>query len=398
LLLFALFGFPSHRPSVQDRLWLEAIHGGKVVPPGQTAALIDGHPVRMFFDTGVGATVVLAADFVKKIGLKMMVVAPEHDLDPIPGKPEVGFTEPYEFTYFGVVSDKMPIPVFALPASVPRGDEVFEGMVGWPMMRATAWSFDLAVGQFDQITKVPDEVKKWAQFQIWDADNTLTWVLPSDPRGVERVIVDTGNPSGIELSPDQWKEWVAANPHAPMTLFMDYLPGQKIRCVYESFAKTFPIGSLVLHNVAVSESDPSYYEVQAEPDEKVIAIGLQAFARLEVYLDPANQTSYVRESRHAALPYLHNRMGAVFFPVDSEQPEAPLVARVVPNTPAALAGIRDGDVLVQVDHYPIAYWREDGALLRRMGGRVPAGTKITYTVERDGKKLDLTATARDILH
>ena len=373
------------------------MHGGKVVPAGQTAALIGGHPARLFFDTGVGAPAVLSADFVKKIGLKMAVAAPEHDLDPIPGKPEVGFTEPYAVTYFGIVSDPFPIPVFAMPANVPRGDEVFEGMIGWPMMRATPWSFDLSAGQFNQISKVPDRVKKWAQFQIWDADNTLTWVLPSDPRGVERVIVDTGNPSGIELPPDQWKEWVAANPHAPMTLFMDYLPGQKIRCAYESFAKTFPMGSLVLHNVAVSESDPSYYEVQAEPGEKVVAIGLQAFARLEVFLDPANRTSYVRESRHSALPYLHNRMGAIFFPMDSEQADSPLVAKVVPNTPAAQAGIRDGDILLKVDHFPIAYWRDDGTLLRRMGGRVPAGTKITYTVRRGDAELDLTATARDIL-
>lgn len=91
-------------------------------------------------------------------------------------------------------------------------------------------------------------------------------------------------------------------------------------------------------------------------------------------------------------------MGAIFFPINSEQPDSPLVAKVVPNTPAAQAGIRDGDILLKIDHYPIAYWREDGTLLRRMGGRVPAGTKILYTVRRGEAELDLTATARDILH
>ncbi len=377
---------------------MEAIHGGKAIPKGQTAMLINGHPARMFFDTGVGAPVVLSADYVKRIGLPMAVDAPEHDNDPIPGRPEVGFTEPLEMTFFGAVSHDLPVPVFAMPKNIPRGDEVFEGMGGWPLMRVTCWSFDLAVGQYSQLDAVPKAAKKWAQYQIWDADNTLTLILPSDPRGVERVIVDTGNPSGIELPPDQWKAWVAANPKAPMTLYMDYLPGQKIRCAYESFAPTFPLGSVVLHNVAVSESDPSYYQVQAEPGEKVVAIGLQALSRMEMDLDPPNHTAYVRASRHAALPYLHNRMGAVFFPADGEQADSPLVARVVPNTPAALAGIKDGDVLLQVDHFPVAYWREDGTLLKRMGGRVPAGTKILYTVKRGEQQLDLRVTARDILH
>jgi len=380
---------------------MEAIHGGKIVPKGETAALINGHPAHLFFDTGVGAPVVLSADYVKKIGLEMAIEAPEHDTDPIPGRPEVGFTVPCQFTFFGVVTDDLPIPVFAMPKNVPRGDEIFEGMGGWPLMRMTPWSFDLAVGEYDQITTIPAAVKKWAQYQIWDADDTLTLVLPSDPRDVERIIVDTGNTSGIELPPDQWKAWRAANPKAPLTIYMDYLPGQKIRCAYESFAKTFPLGSLVLHNVAVSQSDPSYYQVQAEPGEKVVAIGLQALSRMEMYLDPANHAAYVRESRHAALPYLHNRIGAVFFPVDSEQPDSPLVAKVVPATPAALAGIRDGDVLLLVDHYPVAYWREDGTLLRRMGGRDQDHLYAQARrdpVRRQGDGAGYPALAADIAH
>jgi S1-C subfamily serine protease len=116
---------------------------------------------------------------------------------------------------------------------------------------------------------------------------------------------------------------------------------------------------------------------------------------MEVVLDPANRVAYVRTSRHPALPYLHNRMGAVFFPTD--QAGANLIAHVMPKSPAELAGIRDGDVLLKVDQQPAGAWRTDAALLKRMGGRVPSGTKVVYTVQRGSETLDFAVTARDIL-
>jgi hypothetical protein len=394
LILAALFSSPVHS-GVQDRLWLEAIYGGKAVAPGVTATLVNGQPVKLFFDTGVGAPLILSEDFVRRIGLGMAVDVPENDTDPIPGRPELGFTLPCQFTYFGVQNDIQGVPVFELPANVPRAGGLFEGMVGWPFMRNYLWSFDLSAGQFRQLVSVPAAVRRWQQYQIWDSDDTLSLILPADPRGVERILVDTGNGSGIELPPDQWKEWVAANPRAPMTIFMDYLPGQKVRTAYESFAKTFALGTLVLHDVAVAQADPSYYQVQAEPGEKVVAIGLAALARMEMVLDPANRVAYVRASRHPALPYLHNRMGAVFFPID--EAGGGLVAHVAPKSPAELAGIRDGDVLLKVDQQPADAWRTDAALLKRMGGRVPSGTKVVYTVQRGSETLNFAVTARDIL-
>jgi len=380
---------------VQDRLWLEAIYGGKAVPPGQTAAAINGHPARLFYDTGVGAPIVLSEDYAKAIGLALAVAAPEHVKNPIPGKPEVGFSVPCELTYFGVSTKNLMVPVFALPRAVPRADGIFEGMVGWPTMRGSLWSFALADGQFSQISAVPAAAKSWQQFQIWDEDNTLSLIPPSDPRGVERIIVDTGNPSGVELPPDQWKEWLAQHPNAPMTLYMDYLPGQKIRLSYESFAETFPLGTIVLHKVPVSEADPTYYAVQAEPGEKIVAIGLAAFARMEVMLDPPNDTAYLRVSGSPAPPYLHNRMGAAYYPRSRANPD--LIATVVPNDPAALAGIRDGDALVRIDGQSTERWRNDAELLKRMGGRVPAGTRVVYTVRRGTEMIEVPVVARDIL-
>jgi hypothetical protein len=50
-----------------------------------------------------------------------------------------------------------------------------------------------------------------------------------------------------------------------------------------------------------------------------------------------------------------------------------------------------------VDQQPAGAWRTDAALLKRMGGRVPPGTKVVYTVQRGSETLNFAVTARDIL-
>ena len=69
----------------------------------------------------------------------------------------------------------------------------------------------------------------------------------------------------------------------------------------------------------------------------------------------------------------------------------------MPGTPADQAGIRDGDVLLRIDGRPVDRWRSDGTLLKRMGGRVPVGTQVVFTLKRGSALTDITVTARDIL-
>jgi len=63
----------------------------------------------------------------------------------------------------------------------------------------------------------------------------------------------------------------------------------------ESWASEFLLGTLLIKDVPISKADAAYVQ-QAEPGEKVIAMGLAGLARLELYLDPQNQVAYCRPS------------------------------------------------------------------------------------------------------
>ena len=70
-----------------------------------------------------------------------------------------------------------------------------------------------------------------------------------------------------------------------------------------------------------------------------------------------------------------------------ESTEGAIIARVQPESPAALAGLESGDVIVAVDQLPV----EDSRALTRMIAAIDAGTSATLTVWRDGRSLELTA-------
>jgi len=62
------------------------------------------------------------------------------------------------------------------------------------------------------------------------------------------------------------------------------------------------------------------------------------------------------------------------------------VQSVTPGTPAAKAGIRDGDIITQFNGKPV----KDGEQLVNMVSNTPVGTKVPVAVFRDGKNLDMT--------
>ena len=70
-----------------------------------------------------------------------------------------------------------------------------------------------------------------------------------------------------------------------------------------------------------------------------------------------------------------------------ESTEGAIVARVQPESPAALAGLESGDVIVAVDRLPV----EDSRALTQMIAAIDAGTSATLTVWRDGQPIEVTA-------
>ena len=68
-----------------------------------------------------------------------------------------------------------------------------------------------------------------------------------------------------------------------------------------------------------------------------------------------------------------------------------IVARVQPESPAAAAGLKQGDVIVAVDRVPV----EDGRALSRMIAAIDAGSAAALRVWRDGRTIELSAAIAD---
>jgi S1-C subfamily serine protease len=64
------------------------------------------------------------------------------------------------------------------------------------------------------------------------------------------------------------------------------------------------------------------------------------------------------------------------------------VAEVEPDTPAAKAGVRAGDIIVEFDGTAV----RDGAQLRKAVREAAGGAAVTMKVQRERKELDLEVT------
>ena len=70
-----------------------------------------------------------------------------------------------------------------------------------------------------------------------------------------------------------------------------------------------------------------------------------------------------------------------------EETEGAIIARVQPESPAALAGLETGDVIIAVDQAPV----EDSRALTQVIAAIDAGTSATLTVWRDGETMEIMA-------
>ncbi len=220
-------------------------------------------------------------------------------------------------------------------------------------------------------------------------DGTLNLTVPhrDHPDGV--LSIDTGDPGGIALPAREWRRWKEAHPGSPITLQTVYTPADDIVVTEEAWADQMSIGPLVLTDVPIAEAAPSAVVRWGSAHEGTL--GMAALKRLDLVVDGTNDLAYLRAKKTNPSPYFHNRLGAVFVPTSAQTNSA--VAHVVKGGPAYDAGVRDGDVLLEVDEVRVIGWTSDWR------GRfyLPSGTRLNLTLKRDERIFKTTATLREIL-
>ena len=197
--------------------------------------------------------------------------------------------------------------------------------------------------------------------------------------GLRRLLVDANRPVGLELDFD-W-DIVDDSDHHPF------------------LAASVP--TLMLHTGLHDE-----YHRPADDAHLVNAEGIAAVSRLalETILAVADHDGTLPGFRDACRGESNRLREEVEQPVpvdpaaprprwgmstrgDPGDPAAPVVVRVVPDTPLAAAGLIPGDRILGIDGVAVA---DHASMLRRMAS---ARGRVTLQVERRGRTLDLVATA-----
>jgi len=357
--------------SPEDRLWVDSS--------------INNQPVHLFADTGSTISM-LRSSAVEKLGLK--TTAPPSRPNLPPGTLSFPVTELGNLSFFNS-TDRIHFGEQDMPEYI-RFDA--DGVVGWSELRRKILLFDAIARQIQPLDKLPDDIAGWTRLRVFPSREMLIMEMPMPGGSLGLIYVDTGNPSGVGLSPEHWQAWSAAHPGVQKTMRIYYTPGAGVVTCEQSWAREISLGSLTLTDTPVEEGDP--VTTRAGGPRHVATLGLAALRRLDFILDGPQNVVYLRPKNTPPMPFEHNRLGAVFTLLGPDGES--LVAHVADGTPAYQAGLRNGDIITKINNVYRLNWEKHPSL--GLPDFVwPSGTKITFQILREGGHYLLFARLRDLI-
>ena len=349
---------------------------------------INGQPVRFAFDTGAGG-LLITRDAADRLGLK--IINAPHAYQPPPGLVDIGWTEKCRVTLWNKT-----IKTRLIVGGIPKGADLdCDGLVGWPSVTKRIFSIDAATQSVKFLDRDPEEAAAWTKLRVQANSDLLNLEIPMPDGKTAIISLDTGRPSGVDLNPQERREWELAHTNQPTTMSGFYFACAGIVTAEETWAHKIALGPLELMEVPVEmihATKPAYRFLW--PSGAMATLGLAAMNQLDIIIDGKHSMAYLRPKKTPPLPYEHNRLGAAFVPRDSQNDD--LVAHVADGSPAYEAGIRNGDVLSQIDGRDVTNWRTSKQPNSPFRDK-PAGTKLELTLKRGDKVFKTTAVLRNIL-
>lgn len=348
-------------------------------------ATINGKPVQFVLDTGTGPPVVLFSTAARRLGLK--ITPPEYQPDA--GQTAAGTTELCDLD-LGINKARTSLYVIEMPAYLNTVSSA-DGVLGWQLIKNNVFMLD-AVKHSLKLCKVPKDATAWTRLRLQTNLDVLGFEVSNQKGAKAIILIDTGSPDGVRLNPQIWREWKATHTNQPITINAYYAPTIGAVAEDEAWTHEIALGSLNLTDVPVMEADSTDVALGTSMQWQYEAtLGLAALKRLDIIIDGKHGIAYLRPKKTRPLPYEHNRLGANFVPATSQSNE--LVAKVAAGSPAQEAGIQNGDVLMKLDELDVSLSNLN--ILRKFW--MPPGTKIIFTLKRDGKIFKTTAELRNIL-
>ncbi|MDB6066332.1 MAG: hypothetical protein JWR26_2540 [Pedosphaera sp.] len=355
----------------EERIWLQSE--------------INGKTVRLAFDTGANYSI-LTESAAERLGLKVHMPSDGMKM----GAPDIiaiGISEKCSL----LLGTNLAQDVFAVlrfPKEVAKLED-FDGLVGWQRMKNSIIFMEPSLNRMTILGSLPKDAGTWIKFPISANLDILALEEPIKGRHKPVIVLDTGDSDGVSLSPNGWREWKAIHSSQQATLTRYYTPNVGVLVKEVVWADRFSIGPLELADVPLMEASPGEVQAAALPYYQA-TLGLAALHGMEIIIDGKHGMVYFRPTKRPAPPYKHNRLGAVFVADGSGTKDRK--GSVIDGSLAYLAGVRNGDVLLQIDHIDI----EKADAVR---GRFdePAGTKMELTLKRGERVFTTSVELKNII-
>ena len=378
LILALLFLFTPAVPvrAADDRIWFNAT--------------VNAKPVKMVFDTG-SEVMVVTRPAAKRLGLKIFELP--SDAVASASKGIYPWTDECDFKW-----EDTERHLSFVVLDVPKGlNFEADGIFSWHSVRQNVLFLDWERGHFAFAGEPPRDLTGWTRFAI-KTNQALVLEFPTADRGLHTLAIDTGSPDGIALSPEAWKRWRQAQPNKPTSFNSLYQPVAGFMANEVAWADPLKFGDLVIRGVPIEQASAKQVQVAESlgASSYEATIGLAALKRLELIVDGIGGTAYVRAKTNAPRRYSHNMLGAAFVPPDANSDR--LIAHVAAGSPAEIAGIKNGDVLLKINTKDVTKWRSNPAIsINTVFIDRKPGEKVVLVLERGSEKLTVTAVLKNIL-
>lgn len=113
-------------------------------------------------------------------------------------------------------------------------------------------------------------------------------------------------------------------------------------------------------------------------------LGNELLSRFRVTIDYINEVLYLEPNRKFKQKFVYDRSGVVLVAGGTHRLNAFIVTYVIPNSPAAEAGIKKGDRIKSINRLPASFYSLSD-IYRKFKKR--PGKKIRFAVIRNGEKL-----------
>jgi hypothetical protein len=273
-----------------------------------------------------------------------------------------------------------------------------DGLLSWNELKKNIYEIDVSKQRWKLLDELPADMKGWTKRKLLPDENMLKFEV-KDGDQTMIVGIDTGAWHGVVLNRKRWPEWRAAHSAKGGTVECGFFPaagadGLMIEEVIR--ARRYTLGDMTFPDMSVSRFTD--FHTQGMNDCDAI-LGIYAISRFTLILDPRNHAIYTRPVEKITLNashYHYNRLGATFVPRDLER-DSDIVARVVKDSPAYDAGLRDGDVLVKLGDTKVSRWRVSDPFPWKLNHEChqASGTRLKIRVKRNGTNMDLEATLRE---